>query len=297
MLSVIAEDIGTTAFFTPRITLPDSSEMTRICSVYNIELLKPGGANSFARWRDRRRLKRSLQNADLILVDSDFTGGRFDSAFPGFTDKQVVLYPDLGPAWEEGERLARQQPAPPLYREPYLLYVGSFDSHKNVELLVQAFHRYIEENPDSPLKLILASKNIFENRSVESAVRTHSDRIEIRHNLSDRRLRSLYENAIFFITASAYDSFGHPVVEAMACGCPVICPPGTALEEVSGGAAVPIVELSETGVLKAINAALAMPVGIRLELVQRGDEQMRMFLPGSTADGFSALLDELTQSE
>ena len=72
--------------------------------------------------------------------------------------------------------------------------------------------------------------------------------------VSDERLRSLYQTAICLVFPSLYEGFGLPVLEAMACGCPVVCSRGSSLDEIAGPAIT--CEALETDTIAAAVAEL-----------------------------------------
>ncbi len=147
--------------------------------------------------------------------------------------------------------------------EPYLLMVGDrvgVDGYKNGELVFKAIRRL----PDpSRFTLVCAGGNpIIESRFVALAPKTRTMRLE----LDDDELRAAYGGAHAFCYPSRYEGFGMPVLEAMACGAPVIACRNSSIIEVAGDAAVfageddpdsmaqAIERLSEPAAREAINA-------------------------------------------
>jgi glycosyltransferase involved in cell wall biosynthesis len=124
-------------------------------------------------------------------------------------------------------------PAPPA-AEPYLLYVGNLAGHKNLPFLVQAFS---SAGVDGRLLLVGRRGERFEEvrRAVEAS--PARGRIEIRRDVSDRDVDSLYRGASMLVLPSRYEGFGFTALEAMARGCPVLASDIPALREVSGDGA------------------------------------------------------------
>jgi len=119
-----------------------------------------------------------------------------------------------------------------LAQTPFLFAVGSSSPHKNLAMVVKA----IEESPDHSFNLVIAGgtfSKVF--NAVESV---ESDRIVRLGYVTDAQLRALYSGAVGFIFPSIYEGFGLPPLEAMACGCPVLCSNKASLPEVCGNAAI-----------------------------------------------------------
>jgi glycosyltransferase involved in cell wall biosynthesis len=107
--------------------------------------------------------------------------------------------------------------------------------------------------------------------------------------IPDSTLSELYRGARCVVYASVYEGFGLPVLEAMACGTPVVTSRGTATEEVAGGAAVLVDPLDTTSIAQGIAEAETR----RERLVPLGIARAREFTWERTADAVEALWKEL----
>ncbi len=122
-------------------------------------------------------------------------------------------------------------------RSPYVLYVGGFDRRKNVDALVLAYAQTAVRN-EATLVLVGAGEQESARllATVESAAL--ENRVRILGYVPDDDLVLLYNGASAFIYPSLYEGFGLPVVEAMACGVPVLASNCTSLPEVVADAAL-----------------------------------------------------------
>jgi glycosyltransferase involved in cell wall biosynthesis len=159
----------------------------------------------------------------------------------------------------------------------YFLYVGALARRKNVTRLLEAYaqlRRWREAVP--PLVLVggLSGDGYDPVSDIERlALRQHVHRLG---RVSDEALACLYTAALALVFPSLYEGFGLPVVEAMACGTPVITSDTSALPEVAGGAAQLVNPLDVGAIARAMEALLACPAH-RQRLVHTGLARARHF--------------------
>ena len=177
----------------------------------------------------------------------------------------------------------------------FFLYVGNFKPHKNVDLLVQAFARLVQERQVNDRRLLLVGGDYRNRHRIDALISKYgmTNHIFIHPNVSDFDLHRLYATADWFVTASGYEGFGYPPLEAMTAGCPVICCPCTSFPEVVGNAALEISGLTVEGIMNVLRQALNMQPAGKLDLVERGKKQAKQFLPSSAAGNFARILLEL----
>lgn len=103
-----------------------------------------------------------------------------------------------------------------------------------------------------------------------------ADQVDFTGYVSYEKLTSLYQNAAVCVYPSLYEGFGLPVLEAMACGCPVVCSNTTSVPEVAGDAAILVNPESADDIAKGIRRVLTEP-GLAAELRERGIQQAKKF--------------------
>jgi glycosyltransferase involved in cell wall biosynthesis len=112
-------------------------------------------------------------------------------------------------------------------------------------------------------------------------------------NLSDDELAAAYSGAVALLHPSTYEGFGLPVLEAMACGCPVITTKNGSLAEVAGDAAIFVADDDVAGMAAALEE-LQKPE-VRERMIAAGLEQARKFSWQKTADGVKEVLLEVAR--
>jgi len=169
---------------------------------------------------------------------------------------------------------------------PYILYVGTIQPRKNLVRLIEAFAHMLEirdwrleigaSTPDlqsliSNLQLVIAGKRGWLTESIERRVTELglAGRVRFTGYVADEDLPALLSGALAFVLPSLYEGFGMPVLEAMACGTPVLASNTSALPEVAGDAAL-LVDPTDTVAIAAGLARLAADAGLRAQLRARG---------------------------
>jgi alpha-1,3-rhamnosyl/mannosyltransferase len=178
----------------------------------------------------------AVRAADLVVADSRATA-HLVRHLVGTAASQVVVVPagrssGLDPV---DPASARQQVSerfgPP---EEFMLAVGTLEPRKDHATLLQA----VKRGGSVPL-LVIAGSIGWRSRGILGLVRRAESEGWARYvgRVSDHELASLYSAARLTLCTSIYEGFGLPVLEAMACGCPVLCSWSSSLPEVGGVAA------------------------------------------------------------
>lgn len=157
----------------------------------------------------------------------------------------------------------------------YLLYVGTIEPRKNLLRMMKAFANLRTDGRISPsLKLILVGGNGWKNTDIyQTASACQSgDSILFTGYLPEAAIPPLMCGAICLLFPSFYEGFGMPVIEAMACGTPVITSKNTAMEEISGDAALLIDPNSTASIEHGIHLLLTDRV-LRNSLREKGLQQ------------------------
>jgi len=158
------------------------------------------------------------------------------------------------------------------FRRPYLLHVGSSLTRKNRDGVIRVFHR-VANRWDG--QLVFAGEGLTPELVELADHLGISSRILVIPHPSSKVLEALYNRAFALLFPSRFEGFGWPVVEAQACGCPVLCSDAASLPEVAGkGAFIRPVE-DEAGFAEDV-LRLTEPA-VRAALVARGFENLPRF--------------------
>ena len=162
--------------------------------------------------------------------------------------------------------------------EDYLLSVCSLEPRKNIPLLLQAFSQVLTEDKFKHIKLVLVGRKAWGNNAINDRIlELHLDEnVIITDYVSDEDLLSLYNGAYCFVYPSLYEGFGLPILEAMACGIPVVTSNNSSIPEVAGDAAILINPSSALDIEKGIKTVLRDPK-LRDEMVEKGYTRVKDF--------------------
>jgi glycosyltransferase involved in cell wall biosynthesis len=176
--------------------------------------------------------------------------------------------------------------------DPYLLYVGRINARKNLVRVVEAFSRL--RGQGAPHKLVLVGKQDWQGDLVVQKVIDLglANDVLFTGYVDWDDVPAFYNAADLFLFPSICEGFGAPVVEAMACGVPVVTSSGSALEEVAGGAAVLADPFSVDSITNAIENVLADPQ-LALSLRQKGLKRVADFSGRRKAEQTIAIYHEV----
>ena len=135
---------------------------------------------------------------------------------------------------------------------PYFFWAGSLNPRKNLARVLQAFEQIA---PEVPHYLVLTGGSGWDSHELLRRIQNSpaASRIDLRGHVSDEELRGFYRGATSFVYVSLMEGFGLPILEAMACGCPVITSNLSSMPEVAGDAAFLVNPLDITEIAKAMH--------------------------------------------
>ncbi len=133
----------------------------------------------------------------------------------------------------------------------YFLSVNCSEGRKNTPRLLNAYKKLLKNSPENHLILAWRNPGSYQTKCVADQT---DHRIHFVQDLSDIDLKALYQHATAMVYPSLYEGFGLPVLEAMACGCPVVTSNLSSLPEVGGDATLYVEPQNEDSILKALES-------------------------------------------
>ncbi len=232
-------------------------------------------------------LARIRRQAEMVIVPS--TAAADDVVRYLRVDRQRIIVIPMG---VEARFRPVEEPVPtPAWRrrygvpERYILFVGTLEPRKNVTTLLRAFAMLRSDRAQDELKLVVAGGRGWgsEDFSATTAALGLGDHVRFTGFVDDDDLPALYRGAALFVYPSLYEGFGLPVLEAMACGTPVITSNRSSLPEVAGDAAL-LVDPTQPEALAAAMTSLLQDGEQRQALCARGLVRAREFTWDAVAE-------------
>jgi len=201
---------------------------------------------------------KTAASARRIIVQSQYTASEIQRWLGVAAERIVVISLAAGPAFATSETALQSAPS-----ERYILCVGAHDVRKNTATLVAAFERVF---PDGDTKLVFTrTPPCLPKGGAVVAAR------------DDAELAALYRGALLVTCPSPYEGFGLPLLEALACGAPVLAARGGALPEVGAGAAAWVDQPLDVDCWEAALRALDADGAWRARLARLGPARAAAF--------------------
>jgi glycosyltransferase involved in cell wall biosynthesis len=180
----------------------------------------------------------------------------------------------------------------------YLLYLGTLHPRKNLVRLVEAFHQAVTTLQNQELKLVIAGQKGWLYNAIFERVKQLglTGQVIFTGYVADEDKPALLSGALAYVFPSLYEGFGLPVLEAMACGTPVLTSNISSLPEVAGEAAL-LVDPHHTAEIAAGLSQLITNPGLRRQLVEQGYQQIQKFSWSKAAAQVFELLEKTAHGD
>lgn len=245
------------AYHGPHYTMPAGVRVPRLVTVHDLTFF------DHPEWHERRKvaffrraIRLAAERADQIICVSHATQRRLEELL-----RPVVPVCVIPHGIDHSRFTADPQASDAALRAEvgavgrYLLFVGTMEPRKNVAGLVAAFDRLAEEG----LRLVLAGGRGWDEGELEKAIERSPNRERIIRTgyVPDDTVPALLRGAAAVVYPAFVEGFGLPVLEALACGAPVVTTEGSVMDELADGVAITATAGDITSLVAAIEAALA----------------------------------------
>jgi glycosyltransferase involved in cell wall biosynthesis len=245
----------------PHYSLPARSSIPAVVTVHDLTLWdRP-------EWHDRtkvlffrRALRLAASRADVVIVPSTSTADAYRAHFGEAVPVRVI------PHGVDHPRFSTDEPAPGSDQAvlirlgiewPYVLSVATSEPRKNLPSLVSAFAKLAARTPD--LRLVLAGGSGWKNDQLEAVISAAgvADRVIRTGYLADDDIPALLRRSAAVAYPAFVEGFGLPVLEALACGAPLVTSENSAMSEITGDAALLVAPSDVDGLAEALSTLLS----------------------------------------
>ena len=272
-------------FFSPGYNCPAISCCPIIVTIHDLAHIELQGSSKAKHIYYNNIMRPALKRAAAVLTVSEYFRDSI-SRWAGIDSNKIfnvgngvsACFKADGVKWTPGFK--------------YFLHVGNQKPHKNLARVLTAFH---SSGLQGHFKMLCTGEPADGIKQLIIQLGL-SDRVEFVGRISDEKLAKLYRGATALVFASLYEGFGIPIVEAMACGLPVITSTTTSMPEIAGRAAILVDPTNELAIATAM-ATIAESSELRNRLSRLGLERSKLFSWGRVAAKVSLILDSVLNGD
>lgn len=284
--------------FVPAHALPLIPAPRSVVTIHDLGFLHhPEAHTRIQRLYYRLFTRLSARRATRIIAISEATRRDLQQFYGTPASKIDVIYHGVHPRFTPINDRALVDAAMLRYaiRAPYLLFISTIQPRKNVTRLIEAFAQARARlGATCELRLVLAGKRGWLTGEIEQRARQLgiNDHVQFVGYVADADLPALLSGALAYVVPSLYEGFGMTVLEAQACGTPVLASNVSSLPEVVGGAGL-LVDPHDVAAIAAGIERLVSDARLRDELRSRGLEHVKGWTWQRTAHETLAVLERV----
>jgi len=233
----------------------------------------------------------NIYRSDMIITGSEFSKKEIMERTTFSSEQIKVIYHGID------HTLFKQYEKPSLsfnLPKKFIFSVGSIEPRKNLLGLLNAYN-LLDETYKKEYSLVLAGFKGWENKEIMSLIEENQQYIEYLGYITDDELVMTYNKASLFLFPSFYEGFGLPVLEAMACGTPVVCSDSSSLPEVGGNAVVYCDPYCEEDIKKKMELVLD-DEDLQKQMIEKGLVRAKEFSWEKSAQEHMKVFQEVMKS-
>lgn len=223
----------------------------------------------------RRKIQHACKAADKIIAISKQTKNDLVDFFAIDPQKIAVIYQSINPVFFQQKSTEELQVVRKKYKLPgqFLLTVGTIEARKKLSCILKAMDQL-----KTDIHLVVVGKKTSYMDTLQPLLQKHSGHVHFLHQVDNQELARIYQLASIMIYPSVFEGFGLPVVEAQACGCPVITSNVSSMPESGGNGAHYITPQNYYKISDGIEQILS-DTNYRNKLVEKGKQNAQRFTP------------------
>ena len=279
----------------PHFLLPLRSPCATVVTIHDVIYIacKEDLPSWTGRMYYRSMMGASARRAERIITVSEFSKKEIVRTLNIDPAKVGAIHSGISASFQRVSDLAQVQDVQAKYgiKKPFIFYAGIYKPRKNHAGLLRAFQRLIAGGVAA--QLVIAgpmNEGGAEVKKLALELGVHED-VVFTGVVDDFELAALYSGARVYACPSLYEGFGFTVLEAMACGTPVVCSAATSLPEIAGDAALYADPRSPQEFALALEKVLVDPQ-LRTELIEKGYKNCRRFSWKKTAERTIAVYEQ-----
>jgi glycosyltransferase involved in cell wall biosynthesis len=287
---------GITVFLSPYYKGPVRAPCPVVLTIHDLYFINyPGRHRPVYEAIVTRAARTYAARATAIISDSEYSKREIVTRLGVSSAKVSVIPVALGGEFRPASLTAAARARYAL-TSPYVLYVGNFNPHKNIPRLIRGFA--LLPGPVRSRHALVLAGGYGEGRPELARLAESlglADRVIFSGRVDDADLPALYAEAAVYVTPSLEEGFGSTVLEAMACGAPVIASNRAALPEVVGDAGL-LFDAEQERELGSVLARVLSDPALADDLRRRSLARAGLYTPARTTGRILALLRDVNDS-
>ena len=284
-------------FFSPDGFIPLGMSIPKVSMVHDVAFLRyPEHLQPRIRAFYKKWMPRYLAYTDHIITVSEFSKNELIAGYHLRPEKVSVVYNGITDIYKPLDAPCRESARKQFANgHPYFVYLGAIHPRKNIIHLVKAFEMFKSETPGDH-QLVLAGRASWHTEEVFKAIESSRFRsaIHLPGYIPTSEAVRLVGGAEAMIYPSVYEGFGLPLVEAMACGVPVLCSHVSSLPEVAGDAALLFDPLDASAIASQMKK-LTTDEALKTKMIRLGFERCNHFSWDTAAQSVYAILQRFAK--